>query len=80
MMKSTWNSGVKSHARRLTGSAPGCAGRSGGWGEGEIGCAGRVGTAAGRAGRHEGDERQHEQDWADPARVERSRVTRARPR
>ena len=35
MMNMTWKIGVNSQARRLIGSAPGCAGWRGGWGVGE---------------------------------------------
>jgi hypothetical protein len=37
MMNRNLKMGVNSHARRLIGSAPGWAGSSGGWGDGEMG-------------------------------------------
>ena len=66
MMNMTWKIGVNSQARRLMGSAPGCAGSRGGCGVGEAcGCgrhAGRAGSARGRARDHDQDDEQEEGD------------------
>ena len=69
MMNMTWKIGVNSQARRLIGSAPGCAGWRGGCGVGET-CGApdtpdAPGLGRGRARDHDQDDQQQERDRAD---------------